>query len=239
MENVDLTPWAGQTVRLAFRAVNDTTLPTTFWVDDVGVETCGGGGPIPPVTITLTSVALHDGWVLESGENTNAGGSNNSNAATTSALRLGDNQQDRQYKSFVSFDTSVIPDTATILSATVRLRRGSLTGASPFTTHGTCQVDVVNGAFGGATALVNGDWQAAATAVGVATLSNAPANNDWSEGALNAAGLAAVNKTGTTQLRAYFSLDDNDDSGNDYLGYYSGNHGTAANHPQLVITYQP
>jgi hypothetical protein len=239
MENVDLTPWAGQTVRLAFRAVNDTTLPTTFWVDDAGVETCGGGGGPLPVTVTLTSVSTQDGWVLESGENTTVGGSNNTNAATSSALRVGDNNQDRQYRTFVSFDTSSIPDGATILSATLRLRRGSVTGTSPFTTHGTCQVDVHNSGFGGAVALANADFQATATASGVATLSNAPANNDWSEGTLNAPGLAAVNKTGTTQFRAFFTLDDNDDTGNDYLGYYSGNDANAANRPQLVITYQP
>lgn len=40
MENIDLTPWAGQTVRLAFRTTNDGSLPTTFWVDSVNVETC-------------------------------------------------------------------------------------------------------------------------------------------------------------------------------------------------------
>jgi hypothetical protein len=241
MENIDLTPWAGQTVRLAFRAVNDTTLPTTFWVDDVGVETCGGGGGGGnPVTVTFTSVAAQDGWILESNENSNAGGSSDSTAATTSALRVGDNQQDRQYKTVVSFDTSSIPDTATILSATVRLRRGSLTGTSPFTTHGTCQVDIQGSTgFGGSTALAIGDFQAAATATGVASLSNALANNDWSEGNLNASGLAAVSKTGTTQLRAYFSLDDDDDKANDFMGYYSGNDANAANHPQLVITYQP
>jgi hypothetical protein len=240
MENIDLTPWAGQTVRLAFRAVNDTTLPTTFWVDDVGVETCGGGvGPTDPVTVTFTSVATHDGYMLESGENTNVGGSSNSTASTTSALRIGDNNQDRQYKSIVSFDTSAIPDGATILSATLRLRRGSLTGTNPFTTNGTCQVDIHSSAFGGAVALANADFQNAATTVNVASLSNALANLDWSEGNLNASGIAAVNKTGTTQFRAYFSLDDNNDNGNDYMGYYSGNNSTAANHPQLVITYQP
>jgi hypothetical protein len=36
----------------------------------------------------------------------------------------------------------------------------------------------------------------------------------------------------------YFNLDDNDDTGNDYVGYYSGENGTAGNRPQLVVTYQ-
>ena len=70
-----------------------------------------------------------------------------------------------------------------------------------------------------------------------ASLSNAANNGDWSTGSLNAAGLAALNKTGTTQFRVYFSLDDNDDTGADYIGYYSGE-ATSANRPQLVITYQ-
>jgi hypothetical protein len=147
--------------------------------------------------------------------------------------------QDRQYKTVVSFDTSSIPDGATIVSVTLRLLRGSLTGTNPFTTHGTCWVDVQNGSgFSGSTTLQNGDWQAAATAVQSATLSNAASNGTWSTGTLNAAGIAALNKTGTTQLRVSFNLGDNDDAGNDYLGYYSGENGTAANRPQLVVTYQ-
>ena len=192
----------------------------------------------PPTVVTFTSVAAQDGWVLESSETTNVGGSIDANAATTSALRVGDNNQDRQYKSVVSFDTSSIPDGATTLSANLRLRRGTLSGTSPFTTHGTCWVDVSNGGFSGSTTLQTGDFQAAATAVQAASLSNAASNGAWSEGTLNAAGLAAVTKTGTTQFRVYFNLDDNDDTGNDYLGYYSGDNSTSANRPQLVVTYQ-
>jgi hypothetical protein len=193
----------------------------------------------PPTQVTLTSVAAQDGWVLESSETSNAGGSIDGTATTTSALRLGDDNKDKQYKTVVSFDTSAIPDGATILSVTLRLLRGSLTGTNPFTTHGTCWVDVQPGSgFSGSTALQTGDFQAAATAVQAASLSNAASNGTWSEGNLNAAGLAALNKTGTTQLRVYFNLDDNDDTGNDYIGYYSGDNSTSANRPQLVVTYQ-
>jgi carboxypeptidase T len=191
-----------------------------------------------PTVVTLTSVAAQDGWVLESTETSNAGGSIDATATTTSALRAGDDNKDKQYKTVVSFDTSSIPDGATIVSATLRLRRGTVSGTNPFTTHGTCRVDVQSGGFSGSTALQTGDFQAAATAVQAASLSNAAANGDWSEGSLNAAGLAAVNKTGTTQLRVYFNLDDNDDTGNDYIGYYSGDNTTAANRPQLVVTWQ-
>jgi len=191
-----------------------------------------------PTTVTFTSVAAQDGYVLESGETTNVGGSINATAATTSALRAGDDNKDKQYKSIVSFDTSSLPDGATILSATLRLLRGTSSGTNPFTTHGTAWVDVSNGGFSGSTTLAAGDFEAAATAVQAASLSNAASNGTWSEGTLNAAGLAAVTKIGTTQLRVYFNLDDNDDTANDYLGYYSGDNATAANRPQLVLTYQ-
>jgi len=211
---------------------------TTGWTASSGDD---GAAPqvvnSVPTQVTFTSVAAQDGWVLESTETSNVGGSLDAAASTTSALRVGDDNKNRQYKAVVSFDTSAIPDGATIVSATLRLRRGTLSGTNPFTTHGTCWVDVQTGGLSGSTALQTGDFQAAATAVQATSLSNAANNGDWSTGSLNAAGLAAVDKTGTTQLRVYFSLDDNNDSGNDYLGYYSGE-ATSANRPQLVVVYQ-
>jgi hypothetical protein len=193
----------------------------------------------PPTVVTFTSDAAQDGWVLESTETSNAGGSIDAAASSTSALRVGDDKSNRQYKSVVSFDTSAIPDGATILSVTLRLRRGTLSGTNPFTTFGTCWVDVQSGSgFSGSTALQTGDFQATATAAQAASLTNAANNLDWSTGSLNAAGLAAINKTGTTQLRVYFNLDDDNDGGTDYIGYYSGDNSTAANRPQLVVTYQ-
>jgi serine protease AprX len=195
--------------------------------------------PPPPVTVTLISVGAQDGWVLESSETSNVGGSISATATTTSALRVGDDASNRQYKSVVSFDTSGIPATATITSAKLRLLRGTVSGTNPFTTHGTCWADVQTGGFSGSTTLQTGDFQAAATAVQATSLTNAATNGTWSEGSLNAAGLAAINKTGTTQLRVYFALDDNNDLGSDYIGYYSGENATTANRPQLVVTYQP
>ncbi|MCP3960810.1 MAG: DNRLRE domain-containing protein, partial [bacterium] len=194
---------------------------------------------LPPVQIVLTSIGGEDGWVRESNENSNVGGRKNSTGSGSSALRPGDHKKDRQYKAVVSFDTSQIPAGATVLSATLRLQRGNLKGTNPFTTHGTCWVDVNSGGFSGNLALENGDFQAAAAAVQSATLSNAASNGDWSEGSLDAAGLSAIDTSGTTQMRVYFDLDDNDDGGDDYVGYYSGDNGTSSRHPQLVVVYQP
>jgi hypothetical protein len=100
-------------------------------------------------------------------------------------------------------------------------------------------VDIVTGGFGGSTAFAITDWQAAATATGVATMSNPTANGTASTGTLNAAGLAAINKTGTTQLRLAFTLDDNNNLTYDYIGFFSGENATASNRPQLTVTYTP
>ena len=192
-----------------------------------------------PVTLVLTSIGSHDGWVRESSENSNVGGRINNSNTGTGALRAGDNNRDRQYKTVVSFDTSQIPAGATLLSADLRLRRGTVNGTNPFGTHGSCWVDVSTGGFGGSTSLANSDFEAGANVVQSTSLSNAASNGDWSEGSLDSAGLAALDTSGTSQLRVYFASDDNDDGGTDYIGWYSADNGDPANHPQLVITYQP
>lgn len=56
-ENIDLTPWEGQTVRLYFAATNDGSLTTTFYVDDVSVETCSSA----PTAIELQSASAITG----------------------------------------------------------------------------------------------------------------------------------------------------------------------------------
>lgn len=39
-ENLNLLPWAGQTVRIAFRGTNDSSLPTRLSLDDVSATVC-------------------------------------------------------------------------------------------------------------------------------------------------------------------------------------------------------
>jgi choice-of-anchor B domain-containing protein len=189
-------------------------------------------------TVTFVSLDAQDGYVLESAETSGVGGSVDSNGSNSGALRIGDDKSDRQYKTIVSFDTSSIPDGATIVSVTLRLRRGAVSGTNPFTTHGTAWVDVQTGGLSGSTTLQVADFEATPTVVRGASLTSAASNGAWSEGVLTAAGALGVNKTGTTQFRIYFELDDNDDVRADYIGYYSGGSGTAANRPQLIVMYQ-
>jgi hypothetical protein len=144
-----------------------------------------------------------------------------------------------QLKSIVSFNTASLPDTVSIQSATLRLIRGDLLGVNPFGTHGPCYVDIVTGAFSGDPVLQSGDFEAAATATQVATMSNPLSNGATSTGVLNAAGLAAINRTGLTQMKIYFATDDNDDTTTDLMGFYPANNATPANRPVLEVTYFP
>jgi hypothetical protein len=48
---------------------------------------------------------------------------------------------------------------------------------------------------------------------------------------------AYLNKTGITQLRLAFPLDDNDDLGADYITFFSGDAEDQALRPHLVVEY--
>ena len=221
------TPSAGtyHVLLFGYSAYSGVTLTASY--------TAPGG----PVTVTLYSVAAQDGRLGESTETSNVGGFLNATDNTTSSLRLGDFSDKTQYKSLLSFDTSSIPDTATITSATLRIKRGTSAGTNPFTILGTCTVDMSN-AFGGSTTAAISDFEAAATTSGVASMSNVTTNGTFSTGTLSAAGRTAINKVGTTQFKVYFTTDDNNNATSDYIGFYSGE-AAAGNKPELVITYTP
>jgi hypothetical protein len=210
------------------RATNGLDSPNS----NTDSATTSGGG----TTATFTSDGTADGWVLESGETTGVGGSINSTDATTSALRVGDDAAKKQYKAILSFPTGTLPDGATILSATLKLKRGTQSGT--VTALGTLRVDQRTYYFNDAEALEAADFSATATVTQAATLNVPTTNGALATGNLTSAGLAAINKLGKTQFRVYFSTDDNNNAANDYLGFYSGNDATAANRPVLEVTYQ-
>src|SRR6185295_12172353 len=162
-------------------------------------------------SVTFYSQSGDDGYVLESSETSSVGGSNVSTSATTTAIRAGDTAADEEYRGILSFGTLSVPDAVTVAVARLRIKRGSVSGTSPFTTHGNLVVDVQTAGLNGNTALENADWQASATATSVCTMSVAAANGDWSECSFDASGIAAVHRGGKTQVRIHFTTGDNDD----------------------------
>jgi endoglucanase len=180
-----------------------------------------------------TSTAAVDGYIRASSSTNTAGGSI---YATTTPSRLGDDSSNRQYKGLVSFDTSTLPAGATIASATVKIKQSASTG-TPFTSLGTCYLDIKRGGFNGNTSLEAADFTATADATQVATMSNPGSNGAWSTGSLNATGLALINRSGVTQLRVYFLTATDSDGGNDYISWYTGDDATASNRPVLEVSY--
>jgi hypothetical protein len=195
-----------------------------------------GGG----TTVTFTSVGSYDGYVDEASETSNTGGVSQATFTDGNAIRVGDTGAKKQRKGFLSFDCSSLPDTCTITAATLKLKRGG--GIGTPTTLGTITVDVknVNTGWSDNVALQITDFQGPASASDVATLSYPATTNAWATGSLNATGLTKINKTtaSQTQYRIRFTTDDDNDTADDYLGFYSGENATAANRPVLEVTYQ-
>ena len=184
---------------------------------------------VTPISISFKSNGTYDGWVLESGENTNTGGTLDKNATT---FNVGDDPKDKQYKGILSFDTSSLPDNAVIVSVQLKVKRQDVSGTDPFGTHGTLSAEIRKGPLGNA-ALETADFSSAA-APAKEPLSSL--TSSWYAVQLSNGNLTLVNKAGVTQFRLSFSKDDNDDLGADYIKFFSGN-STDANKPELVITY--
>ena len=188
-------------------------------------------------TQTFTSIGAQDGWILESSENSNVGGSMGSTVPTFS---VGDDPAKRQYLSILSFSTGAsLPDTAVITSVTLKVKKMLIFGGgNPVTIFGGFMVDIKNGFFGSTSALQTSDFQAIASKI-YGPFNTSPVS-DWYSIDLSDA-KTYVNKlatgSGLTQIRLRFKLDDNNNAIANYLDLYSGNAPAAADRPQLVVTY--
>jgi hypothetical protein len=184
------------------------------------------------MTTNYRSVPAEDGWLLESSEASGLGGAMN---ATATTFRLGDDAQDRQYRSILSFNTGSLPDNAVVTKVVLRIKYHSTVGANPYATHGNLRVDIRTGSFYGNPLLQLADFRASANLSAVGRIPNDPVNG-WYRRIWTSGILSSINKVGLTQLRLRFARDDNDDLGADHLNFYSGN-AVSSNRPQLIIEY--
>jgi hypothetical protein len=188
--------------------------------------------PINTITAAFTSNKTNDGWMIESKENSDQGGGVN---ATSATFYLGDNAEDRQFRTILDFNTSTLPDDAVVVSATLKIRKLSVTGVDPFATHKNVLVDINKGALG-ASALQEADFQATASMDSAGTMFNKPVDN-WFSAELNIPALQYINTTGQTQFRLRFEIDDNDDLGADTIKFYSRDTSTSDYRPVLLVNY--
>jgi hypothetical protein len=177
---------------------------------------------------------LYDGWVLESGEFTGIGGSMNV-AATT--IALGDDVANRQFRGIISFNTAILPATASIQSATIYLTGTGVLGASPFV-WSDLKADVKRGFFGSTKYVQLVDFQAAPSFAAVGSQPSCAATGSCLV-ALSGRAFPFINRYGLTQFRLRFALDDNNNKKPDYYKIYSGDTTLVRARPLLVVKYYP
>ena len=170
--------------------------------------------------------------MLEQDEDSGKGGTFDATATTG---RLGDDAADRQYRSILHFDTATLPDDAVITGVTLRIKRRSITGTNPFTTHGLLTVDAKTGAFHDNPVLERSTSRP--SAAGAMWAGSSRPRRGLVPGAAAGRSYPLINLTGTTQFRLRFATDDNDDQGADYLSFYTGNASPWPTGRELIVTY--
>ena len=193
----------------------------------------------PLLTAAFRSTGAYDGWILESAEASNLGGT--ASAADTT-IRLGDDASRRQYLSILSFATYSLPDNAVITWATLTLTQQGVVPSStnPFTIFDGLIFGVRTGYFGPSISLQPSDFQAAGN-VGGLSPSRTIVSGSVYRLPLPSAAFPYINMLttngGVTQLRIRFRLDDNNDAIANYISFFSGDASTITERPALTITY--
>lgn len=179
------------------------------------------------------SLGAYDGWVLETGEFTNVGGTVDT---ISPVVNIGDDALRKQYRAFLTFNTAAyhIPPTAVIANAVIRMRLQGIVGSNPFPTFDNMIVDMKKPSFGTGP-LLSADFQDLPGRSYVAYF--VPVGAGWYKAVLNPTGKAYLNKTGPTQFRIYFKLGDDNDSVADYMRFFSGNATLFSVRPKLEIEY--
>jgi hypothetical protein len=184
------------------------------------------------------SNGTNDGWILESSENSNKGGTKNSNATT---FNIGDDGRDRMYRAILHFPTNSLPDNAVVTQVILMIKKKSIVGTDPFITHQNISMDIRKGAFGNFNifsfwSLQPSDFQAPADMNSVGLIQNNPVSG-WYWAMLDNKAFSYINLVGVTQIRLGFQLDDNDDLGEDSVRFYSGDSPEQTDRPHLQIDY--
>lgn len=188
--------------------------------------TVGNGGGSAPVTVGFANEDANDGYVKAG-----SGGSAPAIGTLESSLGLaiGRGTDGKFNRTMLSFDTSSLPDGATITAASLTVTYRSASGDPWGNPAGNSLViDAHTGCLGACT-IETGDWAASTTSSAVAQLLPF-AGGTRTSNVFSSTGLAAINRAGRTQLRLRFV---NNQTATHYLWIDKGATAT------LTVTYQP
>ena len=190
--------------------------------------------PLPsaaPAEVSLPAIAAEDGTIRESRERANKGGRMSPQG---SALVVGDDRRNRASRAILSFDTTSIPNEATLVNGTIHLTQTAQWGHFPWASHGPCALFIHPEGAGNSDSLALEDWNAGGIFAGWVP---APA---W-DGAqvaisLSPEALQHIRRGEHTQFSMRFLTQDDGDHHTDQVHFASGNHPLPGWRPQLVVT---
>jgi hypothetical protein len=194
-------------------------------------------------TVTFRTVVKYDGWVMEESEDSEWGGQGHT-GGFYGRVDVGDDNEDKQMRAILSFNTAALPNDATITYAKLKLKRFAGYGhGDPFKSLHGLYADIKKPAFNGcwrigcqvnsnALELEPGDFEAPATKLWAAQFNDSPVNA-WYVAYIPG---QYISRTGAMQFRLRFYKDDNDNLEWDYISFSLGVT-NSADRPQLVVTY--
>jgi hypothetical protein len=170
-----------------------------------------------------------DGYVAGPPFNINSAVPNDAQPGVRAGQKRGAMQPGPDLRGFLSFNTSALGSTTTVLGAKLRLRQATSNDA--FELLGPCMVDVQRGAFSVNPALEIADFFYTDTNTTVDAFEIIGVGADeWFEAVVG--GSNQVNNADHTQFRIYF---DHSSAINEYAGWYSGESDDSP--PQLLVRY--
>lgn len=177
----------------------------------------------PQSGTTITNIAADDGYVKASADGSSP------TVGTLTDLAVGRGTDGKHNRTLLSFDTLSIPAGVTITRARLTVTRASGSG-DPWSTPAANRllIDARTGCFDTCSTQAS-DWAATATATSVAEIAKFTSGVQTST-EFSTAGIAAINRTGKTQLKLYF---EKPPTGTAYVFLKSGDSAT------LTVEYQP
>ena len=183
---------------------------------------------------TFHSVGRNDGYVREYLDDYWLGNQVESRGPT---MYVGDDAAKRLMIGILDFDTSTLPDSATVTYATLQVRVKSLNTryGDPYINLGDMYADITAPYFGNSTALESIDFESFALGFAGA-FSPAFKANEWIYLDVDLLALGLIDPTAHTQFKVYF-FDDNDDDFPQGITFISGNYPTVTYRPTLTVYY--